>query len=274
MSNELEAFIEYIRVTRALSKSTVDAYSHDLDEIETKSKKALIVLDTASVLSTLQNYENKRTLNRKLSALNAFFAFCHQSRFTTERSKFSLAKIPKSLPKFLAYNEIERSLALIDTSSWLGQRDAALILFLYATGMRISECLDSRRSDIEGHWLHVRHGKGEKERLIPVAAEALSAMQRYLDASPFEDDQIWLNYQGKPLSRISAYKITQKYLGVSPHVLRHSYATALIIGGADLRVVQELLGHASLLTTQIYTHIQKQNLKETVQQCHPMALHH
>ncbi len=87
----------------------------------------------------------------------------------------------------------------------------------------------------------------------------------------YEKDFIWCNYKGDSLSRISAYKITQKYLGVSPHVLRHSYATSLIIGGADLRVVQELLGHASLLTTQVYTHIQKQNLKETVELCHPMA---
>jgi len=271
MSNELEAFIEYIRVTKALSAKTVEAYSYDLEAVEKTTKKPLIKLDTSVVMSALKHYDNKRTLNRKLSALNAFFAFCHQSRFTAERSKFILAKIPKSLPKFLAYKEIQRSLALIDQSSWIGQRDRALILFLYATGMRISECLESRRSDIEGNWLHVRHGKGEKERLIPIAVEALQAMQRYLEASPFEDDQIWLNYQGKSLSRISAYKITQKYLGVSPHVLRHSYATALIIGGADLRVVQELLGHASLLTTQIYTHIQKQNLKETVQQCHPLA---
>ncbi len=271
MSNELEAFIEYIRVTKALSKSTITAYSYDLQDIEKKSEKSLIKLDTLSVISSLKQYENKRTLNRKLSAMNAFFSFCHQSHFTQEVIKFKLAKVPSSLPKFLAYEEIQSSLTLIDTSSWIGQRDAALILFLYATGMRVSECLQSRRSDIEGNWLHVRHGKGEKERLIPIAAEALKMMNRYLDASPFEEDQIWLNYKGKPLSRISAYKITQKYLGVSPHVLRHSYATALIIGGADLRVVQELLGHASLLTTQIYTHIQKQNLKETVEQCHPMS---
>ena len=127
------------------------------------------------------------------------------------------------------------------------------------------------RGDIEGEWLHVRHGKGEKERMVPIAEVALKAIQKYLNESPFDKDDVWLNYQAKPLSRISAYKITQKYLGVSPHVLRHSYATSLIIGGADLRVVQELLGHASLLTTQIYTHVQKQNLQETVKICHPLA---
>ncbi|OQX60093.1 MAG: integrase [Helicobacteraceae bacterium 4484_230] len=271
MSNELEAFIEYISVTKALSGRTVEAYRRDLSSIEAISKKALISLDGASALSALREYDNKRTLNRKLSALNAFFSFCHQSRFVSEFSKFTLAKIPKSLPKFLEFSEIGQAMGMIKRDKWTGERDAALILFLYATGLRISECLDVRRSDIEGSWLHVRHGKGEKERLVPVAKSALDAVKKYLDASPFEKDNIWLNYQGKPLSRISAYKITQKYLGVSPHVLRHSYATALIIGGADLRVVQELLGHSSLLTTQIYTHIQKQNLKETVLQCHPMS---
>lgn len=107
--------------------------------------------------------------------------------------------------------------------------------------------------------------------MIPIAQNALIQLKKYLSEVPFDKEQIWLNYKGQPLSRISAFKITQKYLGVSPHVLRHSYATALIIGGADLRVVQELLGHASLLTTQVYTHIQKQNLQETVLKHHPMA---
>lgn len=271
MSNELEAFLEYILVTRALSARTVEAYRSDLTQIETSAKKSLIAMDSKEVLRCLRDIDNKRTLNRKLSAVNAFFDFCHRSHFAHEHAKFKLAKIPRSLPKFLSYDVISRDLEQIDRSTWLGQRDYALLLFLYATGLRISECLALRTEDIEGVWLHVRHGKGEKERLIPVAEEALKVLAVYLDTVPFEHEMVWLNYQGKPLSRISAYKITQKYLGVSPHVLRHSYATALIIGGADLRVVQELLGHASLLTTQIYTHIQKQNLKETVQACHPMA---
>jgi integrase/recombinase XerD len=128
-----------------------------------------------------------------------------------------------------------------------------------------------RREDIDGEWLHIRHAKGEKERMVPIAKVAIIAIENYLNEKKKDTLFIWSNYKGEKLSRISAYKITQKYLGVSPHVLRHSYATSLITGGADLRVVQELLGHASLLTTQIYTHIQKQNLKETVQVCHPMS---
>ena len=271
MSNELEAFLEYIHVTIALSKKSCEAYKSDLLQIEESTRKPLIALDTANTLKALSAYDNKRTLNRKLSAINAFFDFCFRSEFVTDRQKIKLAKIPKNLPKFLSYEQIRSGIDSIDQTTWIGKRDAALILFLYATGMRISECLNMRREDIDGNWLRVRHGKGEKERLIPVAKEALELLRSYLREVPFEKEQIWLNYTATSLSRISAFKITKKYLGVSPHVLRHSYATALILGGADLRVVQELLGHASLLTTQVYTHIQKQNLQDTVLKHHPMA---
>ena len=271
MSNELEAFIEYIQVSKALSKKSVEAYRSDLLLIEEITKKPLIKLDTNATLKALSSYDNKRTLNRKLSAINAFFSFCFRSEFVQEQQKLKLAKVPKTLPKFLSYKRIKEGIAMIDQSTWIGKRDAALILFLYASGMRISECLNMRLEDIEETWLRVRHGKGDKERMIPIAKEALVLLDAYLKVVPFEKKEIWLNYQGTPLSRISAFKITHKYLGVSPHVLRHSYATGLILGGADLRVVQELLGHASLLTTQVYTHIQKQNLQETVRRHHPMA---
>jgi len=271
MSNELEAFLEYISVTRALSKKSVEAYMGDLNSIEEELKKPLIKLDSKSLLSLLSKYENKRTLNRKLSSVNSFFDFCYKNQFNQEKTKLKFAKIPKLLPKFLTYKQIQKALETIDRSSWIGKRDYALVLYLYATGTRISECLELSRDDIEGDWLRVRHAKGEKERVIPIAKVAKKAIEEYLLAFKYEKDYVWCNYRGDKLSRISAYKITQKYLGVSPHVLRHSYATSLITGGADLRVVQELLGHSSLLTTQIYTHIQKQDLKETVEVCHPMA---
>ena len=274
MSNELEAFLEYISVTKALSSKSVEAYQSDLLNIETALQKDLIKLDSSSLLSYLSNYENKRTLNRKLSSVNAFFDFCYKQEFREQKEKFRLSKIPKLLPKFLSFKEIQNALSLIDRSTWIGLRDYALILFLYASGTRISECLELEKNDIDGEWLHIRHAKGEKERIVPIAKVARVAIQEYLNAFKYEKDFIWANYRGEKLSRISAYKITQKYLGVSPHVLRHSYATSLITGGADLRVVQELLGHASLLTTQIYTHIQKQDLKETVEVCHPMAKEH
>ena len=269
MSGPLEAFIEYITVTKALSARTVEAYRRDLEQLEASAGRPLIELENADVLKLLGGIANKRTLNRKLSSLNAFFAFCHSRRFTSESSKFALAKVPKNLPKFLSYEAIESGIALIGTAKWTELRDRALIMFLYATGVRVSEALAVERGDFEGEWLRVRHGKGEKERMVPIAGAARKMIECYLEAVPFERSRLWLNYRGKALSRISAFKITQKYLGVSPHVLRHSYATALILGGADLRVVQELLGHASLLTTQIYTHVQKQNLKETVLKYHP-----
>jgi len=271
MSNELEAFLEYLTVSKALSSKSIEAYESDLFQIENLSKKPLIQLDTLAVFSALSSYKNKRTLNRKLSSVNSFFDFCYKKEFTAENSKIHLSKLPKKLPKFLSFKEIQNALMLIDRSSWIGLRDYALILFLYATGARISECLEVKAEDIEEEWLHIRHAKGEKERMVPIAKVALDALNKYLREAPFEKEFVWMNYQGTKLSRISAYKTTQKYLGVSPHILRHSYATSLIAGGADLRVVQELLGHASLMTTQIYTHIQKQDLKDTVDVYHPMA---
>lgn len=271
MSPGLEAFIEYITVIKALSPRTIEAYSRDLSEIENLSGNEIVSLDSNAVFAVLGSISNKRTLNRKLSALNSFLDFCHRNRFDSASTKFSLSKVPKNLPKYLTYETIQSSLYRIERSEWIGLRDYALILFLYATGTRIGECLSTEEGDIEGMWLRIRHGKGEKERYVPIAEEALKALRTYQEACPFAKRTLWLNYRGEPLSRISAFKITQKYLGVSPHALRHSYATALILGGADLRVVQELLGHASLLTTQIYTHVQKHNLQETVLCHHPMG---
>jgi len=264
MSDLLTAFEEYLSVTKALDALTVSSYLGDLKQLENFTEKTLTKLDTTDVLQFLAGFDNKRTLNRKLSSINAFFDFCYKSQFSEEKTKLKFSKIPKLLPKFLSYEAIQNGLELIDRSSWIGLRDYALILFLYASGARISECLELSRNDIDGEWLHIRHAKGEKERIVPLAKVALDAIDTYLRESGFEKDYLWCNYKGGKLSRISAYKITQKYLGVSPHVLRHSYATSLIRGGADLRVVQELLGHASLLTTQIYTHIQREDLQNTV----------
>lgn len=271
LSKELEAFLEYISVTKALNKKSITAYMGDLISIEAELDSSLINIDSNKLLDLLSKYENKRTLNRKLSSVNAFFDFCYDNNFLAEKTKLKSAKIPKLLPKFLSYEQLMAGIGLCDTTTWLGLRDTALLYFLYASGVRISECLSLKKEDIDGEWLLVRHAKGDKERLVPIAKIALDSLNKYINEMPFEKDYLWCNYKGDKLSRVSAFKITQKYLGVSPHVLRHSYATSLITGGADLRVVQELLGHASLLTTQIYTHIQKQHLSETVDVCHPMS---
>lgn len=271
MSSELEAFIEYISVIKALSKKSVEAYRGDLVALEDELQKPLILLDTTTLFSLLSKYKNRRTLNRKLSSINAFFDYCYKEELIEQKQKLKLSKIPKLLPRFLTYEQIDLALNGIDKATTIGLRDYALILFLYASGTRISECLALRADDIEDGWLRVRDAKGQKERLVPVASVAIEAIKEYMSAREFKSELVWLNYQGKKLSRVSAFKITQKYLGVSPHILRHSYATSLVSGGADLRVVQELLGHSSLLTTQIYTHVQKQELKDTLEACHPMA---
>ena len=270
LSDLLIAFEEYLSVTKALDTLTISSYISDLSQLEEVSQKTLTKLDTTDVLQFLATFENKRTLNRKLSSINAFFHFCHVQDFTHEKVKIPMAKVPKNLPKYVSNEEILDGINLIDRSTVMGLRDYALILFLYASGCRISEALSVQRADIVEGWLKIRFAKGEKERVVPLAPVATEALEMYLNEQDLSSSYIWLNYRGERLSRISAYKIVKKYLGVSPHVLRHSFASSLIIGGADLRVVQELLGHASLETTQIYTHIQKQNLADTMNTYHPL----
>jgi len=269
-SSILVVFREYLSVIKALDTQTISSYIGDLNQLEKFTKKTLIKLDTLDILEFLATFENKRTLNRKLSSINVFFHFCHIQDFTSNSVKIPMAKVPKNLPKYLSLEEIMFGLELIDRSTVLGLRDYALILFLYASGCRISEALSVQRSDILDGWLKIRFAKGEKERVVPLAPIATEALNIYLKEQSMASSYLWLNYKGEQLSRISAYKIVKKYLNVSPHVLRHSFASSLIVGGADLRVVQELLGHSSLETTQIYTHIQKKNLEETLNCYHPL----
>jgi len=270
MHDLLTAFEEHLSVIKALDTGTISSYLSDLRQLESYLKKPLHTIQSSDILSFLATFENKRTLNRKLSSINTFLNFCYTEYHTGQQIKIPMAKIPKSLPKYLSLEEIMHGVSLIDTQTQIGRRDYALILFLYASGCRISEALSVKRHDITDGWLTIRYAKGQKERMVPLAPIALEALHRYLKEADMHSSFLWLNYRGEVLSRISAYKITKKYLGVSPHVLRHSFASALIIGGADLRVVQELLGHSSLVTTQIYTHIQKKELQETLNHYHPL----
>lgn len=272
MKNELlVAFEEYLSITKMLGSSTTSSYIGDLSSLQDFiGNKNLTKLSTEDVLEFLSQFSNKRTLNRKLSSINTFFRFCHEYNFEHSKITVSMSKLPKNLPKYLSYSDISDGISLIDRTSQQGMRDYALILFLYASGCRISEALNVSKSDIADGWLKIRFAKGEKERIVPLAPVAVSALGEYIKHQDMRSSFLWLNYKGEKLSRISAFKIVKKYLGVSPHVLRHSFASALIVGGADLRVVQELLGHSSLITTQIYTHIQKQNLLDTVNVYHPL----
>ncbi len=270
--NLFRAFQEYLYINKALEPNTIKSYLSDLRQFQTFFKeKDILKLQTTDIFAFLTQFENKRTLNRKLSSINTFYDFCHKLEFAHTNINIPMAKVPKNLPKYLSYEEILGGLKNIDTSSFLGARDYALILFLYASGCRVSEALMAKREDLNNGWLKIRFGKGEKERMVPIAPMAIEAVERYLKVASIQSEYIWLNYRGGQLSRISAFKITKSYLGVSPHVLRHSFASSLILGGADLRVVQELLGHSSLETTQIYTHIQQENLAQTINSYHPLA---
>jgi len=271
MSPALEAFFEYIVIVKGLSKRSVSAYKSDLVDFEDFLKKDLINAKLEDVLSYLQKYDNRNTINRKLSSINAFFNFCVKEEFIQNTPSLKHFHTSKKLPLVLEYEDIFAGLRLIDKKSWMDYRDYAFILFLYATGARVSEAIDVKKSDINGEWLKIRNAKGDKQRVVPIAPMALNAIEEYLNKREKKSDFIWINYKGERLSRVSAFKITKKYLGVSPHVLRHSFATSLVLGGADLRVVQELLGHSSIITTQIYTHIQQKNLEQTVKRYHPLS---
>ncbi len=271
MSNLIEAFEEFLIINKGLSKNSVEAYINDIKQFESHLKKPLLNVDNSDIIDFLSNFENARTLNRKLSSINAFYNFCKELEFGTVDINLPSAKVPSSLPAFLEYETIIKAVEEIEPKSWLDLRDRALILFLYATGVRVSEAINAQRDDIQNGWLKVRFAKGEKERIVPVANVAQFALELYLRERADTIPYLFVNYKRQKLSRVSVFKITKKYLNVSPHVLRHSYASSLIIGGADLRVVQELLGHSSLITTQIYTHIQKPQLKETIEKYHPLG---
>jgi len=271
LSRYLESFLEYLLINKAVSKNTYDAYKRDLSQFEEFLNKPLIEADTGDIIAFLSQIENKRSLNRKLSAINSFFDFAYKRDLVKDKHKIKQAKIPKNLPKYLTKDEILNSVSHINyENSWFELRDKALILFLYATGLRVSEAMNVKLSDIDEGWVKVTMAKGEKQRMVPIADMAMEAIKEYLNKRPCDSEYLFVNKNCNKLSRISAFNITKKYLNVSPHVLRHSFATSLVLGGADLRIVQELLGHASLNTTQIYTHIQKENLKDTVLKYHPL----
>lgn len=273
MSSILFAFEEYLLITQAKSPLTVTSYINDLKQYESLTGEAITKIDIDKALKFLATFKNKKTLNRKLASINAFLSYCDAIDYDVNSVNIPMAKLPKSLPKFMSYEEIKSKLDLIDRSTVLGLRDYAFCLFLYATGCRVSEAVAVQKDDIEEGWLRIRFAKNQKERMVPVATAALSAVQSYLGARTQKSSFLWVNYKSKPLSRISAYKIVKNALGVSPHYLRHSFASSLILGGADLRVVQELLGHSDINTTSIYTHIKQENLRQSVFEYHPLKDH-
>jgi len=274
MSDIIVAFKEHLTIIKSLATHSIAAYIRDVGDFEsylqTTKNKTLLNSTSEDLIEYLKQINNPRTQNRHLSSINSFYNFCDQSFSAIQIPQASFAKLGKDLPKYLSNEQIMENLKLIDTTKELGLRDYSIILFLYATGVRVSELIQIKKNDIEGTLIKVLYAKGAKQRIVPIAKVALNALYKYLNTRKIKSNYLFINYKGDPISRISIYKITKKYFNVSPHVFRHSYATSLILGGADLMVVSELLGHANIETTQIYTHIQQQHLVQTIEDFHPI----
>ena len=270
MSDLIAAFEEHLSITQAKSSLTVTSYLQDVKQYEEFMDEDIAKISTEKVISFLSTFTNKRTLNRKLASINAFLYFCSEIGYQVAKIHIPMAKLPKTLPKFMDYDQIRQKLASVDHGKPFAKRDYAFVLFLYATGARVSEAINVQKDDIEEGWVKIRFAKNQKERVVPIAKPALDALKQYLADRKQTGSHLWLNYQSKPISRITAYKIVKNLLNVSPHFLRHSFASSLILGGADLRVVQELLGHSDINTTSIYTHIKQDNLKQTIDDFHPL----
>lgn len=263
-----------------------------LDPPKTDSRQLLIAVDVdviRSFMGFLQQQDYSRaTTARKLATLRSFYKFCVRRSYVTA-SPVSTIRTPKQdrrLPKCLDVEEVQKLLEAPETNTLLGARDRAMLETMYSTGVRVSElvALDMGDIDFLGESLHIR-GKGKKERIAPIAPTALAAIRRYLEtrkADPkWESSQqhiLFVNKHGTRLSTRSVRRKLDKYLHqcgldptISPHTLRHSFATHMLNNGADLRSVQELLGHQSLSTTQVYTHLTTQQMKESYDEAHPRA---
>jgi len=230
---------------------------------------------------------SKSTIARKLATLRSFYKFLVK-RGRLDSNPVTTIRTPKQdkkLPRFLEYDEVKRLLETPPIDTWLGARDRAIMETLYSTGMRVSELVGLNMDDVDflGEVVHIR-GKGKKERIAPISSSALQVIQHYMEfrsrraqSSPnFDSKVLFVNKHGRRLSTRSVRRKMDKYLkmagldpAISPHTLRHSFATHMLNNGADLRSVQELLGHQSLSTTQVYTHLGTARLKEVYQTAHP-----
>ncbi len=233
------------------------------------------------------NNYSKSTLARKVATLRSFYKFLVKRGYIAGNpvSPLKTPKQEKKLPKFLEYEQVQKLLNAPPTDCWLGARDRAIMETLYSTGMRVSELVALNLDDVDflGEVIHIR-GKGKKERICPIGSSALQAIQNYIEFRNrrmvndpgFDSKVLFANKHGKRLSTRSVRRKMDKYLieagldpSISPHTLRHSFATHMLNNGADLRSVQELLGHQSLSTTQIYTHVTTGRMKEQYAMTHP-----
>ena len=286
-------FLEHLEAERGLSPRTLAAYGSDLREMAA-ALAARGIRDLAAVTPAiwlaLPAQLNRpglaaTTVARRISAVRSFLAFARREGYLPhEPPELPAPRRPRRLPRALTRAEVERLLAQPDPDTPHGLRDRAMLELLYACGLRVSELLGLTLDGVLTEQRLVRaFGKGSRERLVPVHARALAWVERYrAEARPLllgggNSDRLFLRDGGRPLSRQEVWASLRRYgaaaglRGVSPHVLRHSFATHLLQGGADLRAIQEMLGHASIATTQIYTAVDGSHLARTFRDCHPRA---
>ena len=294
MRDQIDIFLSYLVLEKKYSPNTVSSYGADLhrfsDYMKTKGVEDPVKVDRAAALeylAVLKQTHDPQSVARCLSSLKTFFKYMSIENGLKENpvSDIETPKLKRSLPDFLSEQEMKALLEGIDAGEGEGQRDRAALELLYASGLRISELIGLRLQnyDPDGQYLRVT-GKGSKERVIPVGNIAAEFLERYiengrkkiLEKSKSTDDGIFLNQRGKKLSRVWMWKIIHGRViqagikkAVTPHTFRHSFATHLLAHGADLRAVQEMLGHSSISTTQIYTHVDRSRLKEVHKKYHP-----
>jgi integrase/recombinase XerD len=297
ISAAITAFLTHVRVERGLSANTVVAYRRDLlkfDDFARKRKLTLEAITRDTLVDFLASlYRRKlesRTVARHLVTMRNFFRFAQVQELIASDPSLNLEspKIRRSLPGYLRLEDVERLLLQPDDKTPLGLRDRAMLDVLYSTGLRVSELVGLRVMDMDTAVGCVRCiGKGDKERIVPIGKKALALVDRYLrDARPKLIGKgkqalattLFINRRGAPLSRVGVWKILSGYgrraglrVALTPHMLRHSFATHLLEGGADLRSVQLMLGHSDISTTQIYTHVVEERLKQVYRAHHPRA---
>ncbi len=264
---------------RALANTTVNTYS-----VEAKKFLAFIGkledVENANVMEYMKQYASMSASSKNLyaSALRSLFTYLSKNGFYNFKNlKVAYAKDSRKLPSIMSVEEILKRLSRLETiayfhNKWIDRRNYALVMLLYSTGMRVSEAQAFQMADIEDGFVRINKGKGQKDRYVPIAKKAVTALKEYVKVRPKENQKsFFISYKMEALSRVTIYEIVTKNMGVNPHALRHHFATHMVMGGADVSVVSELLGHSNIATTQIYTHVQKPHLAMTVNRCHPMA---
>lgn len=286
MQRYIEKFIRYLEIEKNYSKHTILNYRLDLEDfkgfISESPLEKIDYLNLRKYLARLKekNLKNK-TVARRISALRSFFKFLTREGYLKTNPILSISspKQEKPLPLFLTEEEVVHLLDTVKAKDERGLRDKAILEIFYSTGIRVSELagLDVEDVDFIGGIAKVK-GKGKKERIVPVGDIALTAMRNYLEKRKKESAVLFLNKNNRRITDRGIRNIVGKYLriasmreGISCHTLRHSFATHLLNRGADLRSVQELLGHANLSTTQIYTHLTTEKLKSVYNKAHPRA---